>query len=326
MSARRTPRRITRVLGLGVLTLIVVCAVLLVASALRDPTPRFMARRSHLVAAHEGPAEVIEGHWVRSVRLVAASGLEVDLLLKRPLASGPDGRASGMLRPTVVILGGHNTGRDAVRLIPDTRGSIIAALDYPYRGEHRVKGLAVLRYVPAIRDAILDTPPAAMLAVDYLLRQPDVDSGQVEAVGVSLGAPFMVIAGALDQRIARVWSVHGSAGSYGPLEHNMRRNIPFAPARAVVVGLATMLISGPRLAPERWVSRITPRPFVMINARDDVQMPRALVDRLYTSAGEPKTIVWVPGGHVRARPEIVRPLVDTVLSRMRGTPNAIPTS
>lgn len=324
MSARRTARRITRVFGLAILALSGVFAVMVVVSAFRDPTARFMARRSHLVAVHEGPAEVIEAHWVRSVRLVAASGLEVDLLLKRPLASGPDGRASNAPRPTAVILGGHNTGRDAVRLIPDTRGVVVAALDYPYRGEHRVKGLAVLRYVPAIRQAILDTPPAAMLALDYLLRQPDVDPNQVEAVGVSLGAPFMVIASALDQRIARVWSVHGSAGSYAPLAHNMRQTIPFAPVRAIVAGLATMLISGPALAPEQWAPRIAPRPFVMINGRDDVQMPRALVERLYASAGEPKAIVWVPGGHVRARPGIVRPLVDTVLSRMLVAPTTLP--
>lgn len=306
----------------GVLAGGAVAGALLLASAFRDPTSRFMERRSHLVATREEPAEIIEGHWVQSVHLTAASGLEVDLLLKRPAADGSDGRgpvARGS-RPLVLLLGGHTTGREAVRLIPDTRGAVVAALSYPYRGEHRIKGLRVIRYVPAIRDAVLDTPPAVMLALDYLLTQPDVNARRVEGVGVSLGAPFVVIAGALDPRITRVWSIHGSGGSYGPIAHNLRRSIPFAPARAAVAGLATALISGPRLAPERWVERISPRPFIMLNARDDVQLPRALVDRLYARAREPKSMIWLPGGHVRARPEMVRPLVDTVLAHVFAAP------
>jgi hypothetical protein len=299
-----------------VVAVLLVCGALLALAALRDPTGRFLERRSRLVAAHEGAVEVVDdGHLVQPVRLVAASGLEVDLLLKRP----PDDGAAER-RPLVVLLGGHNTGREAVRLIPATRGTVVAALNYPYHGEHRVKGLEVVRYVPAIRTAILDTPPAVMLALDYLTARPDVDTAQVEGVGVSLGAPFMVIAGALDPRFSRIWSVHGSGGAYGPLEHNLRRSIPLGPARAAVAGLASLLISGPRLAPENWVGRIAPRPFVMVNARDDERLPRPFVERLYERAREPKTIMWLPGGHVRSRTEVVRPLVDTVLARILATP------
>ena len=51
--------------------------------------------------------------------------------------------------------------------------------------------------MPAIRGAIFDTPPALMLAADYLLGQPDADPRRLEVVGVSLGAPFAILAGAL---------------------------------------------------------------------------------------------------------------------------------
>jgi hypothetical protein len=263
--AARRAACVAAALGLG--------GAFLAAAALRDPTPRFLERRSQLAAALEGTVETIDGHLVQPVHLTATSGLELDLLLKRPVGGGATGGTAGRRHPVVLLLGGHNTGRDAVRLIPETRGAIVAALSYPYRGEHRVKGLRVVRYVPAIRNAVLDTPPAVMLALDYLLARADVDPRRAEGVGVSLGAPFMVIAGALDPRLTRVWAIHGSAGSYGPLEANLRRSLPSAPARATVAGLASLLISGPRLAPERWAGRIAPRPFVMLNARDDEQMP-----------------------------------------------------
>ena len=306
-------RRRRRRLAWGAALALLLPLALLVWSALRDPLPRILERRSTLAAVREEAAEVLDGHLVQSVRVTAASGLAVDLLVKRPLA---DTGGTVARRPLVLLLGGHKTGRDAVGLIPETQGAVVAAMSYPYHGPHRVKGLAVLRHVPAIRRAIFDTPPAVLVALDYLLARPDVDAARVEGVGVSLGAPFMVIAGALDPRIARVWSIHGAAGSYGLLETNLRRAIPAAPPRAAVAGLASLLVAGPRMAPERWAPRIAPRPFVMVNATHDVQMPRPLVERLYDAAAEPKSLVWIPGGHVRSRPEVVRPLIDTVLGRM----------
>jgi hypothetical protein len=299
---------------LGTALSIGAAALIAGAVVLRDPTPHFLERRSHLVQTWEGPIEVVDGHHVQSVRLTAASGLEVELLLKRPAERAKPDELTR--RPLVVLLGGHRTGSDAVRLIPETHGAVVAALSYPYRGEHRLKGLEVVEEVPAIRTAVFDTPPAVMLALDYLLALPDVDARRAEGVGISLGAPFMVIAGALDARITRVWAIHGSGGSYGALETNLRRNIPSRPARVAVAGIATLLISGPRLAPERWAGQISPRPFVMLNAEDDERMPRPLVDRLYASAEEPKSMIWMPGGHVRPSLERVQPLVDTVLARV----------
>lgn len=306
---------------------LVACVVGCVLGALylvRDPTPRFLERRSHLTSWTESSAELVDGHLVHTARLVAASGLTVDIAVKRP--AGTDGAAAGRApsaerdeqrRPGVVLLGGHRTGRDAIKLIPDTRGAVVAALSYPYAGEHRLKGLVqILEHVPAIRAAMLDTPPALMLALDYMSRLPYVDASRVEAAGVSLGVPFVCIAGAMDPRFSRIWAIHGSGGSYVPLEHNMRAKIRFAPLRVVAAGLSTVIIAGPRLAPENWVDRISPRPFVMINALEDEQLPRASVEALYAHASHPKEIVWVPGKHVRAREETVRDLVNLVLDRM----------
>ncbi|HVE79519.1 MAG TPA: hypothetical protein VNA89_11680, partial [Gemmatimonadaceae bacterium] len=314
----RPPSLRPRRLGLALIAATLAVLAGAVAYLMRDPTTRMLARRSRLAAVQEGAPQMVDGQWVRPVRLRAGSGLEVELLVRRPGEHGADGRGARERRALVVILGGHNTGREAARLIPDTRGTVVAALSYPYRGEHRLKGLAVLRYVPAIREAVLDAPPAVMLALDYLLAQPDVDPRRVEGVGVSLGVPFVTIAGALDERFTRVWAIHGGAGSYEPLEHNLRRNVPLAPARAAVAGLSTVLIAGPRIAAERWAGRIAPRPFCMVNAVADERVPRPLAERLYASARAPKALAWVSGGHVRSRPEVVRGLVDLVLDRVVG--------
>jgi dienelactone hydrolase len=283
---------------------------------LRDQTPRFAARRSQLASAVVDTGSTA-GDVVETVRLRASSGLVVDLSVRNPSAALPAGSSDGR-RPLVVILGGHNTGRNAVHLVGDTRGVLVAALSYPFDGNHRAKGLAVVRQVPKIRRAVFDTPPAIMLALDYLLARPDVDPRRVELVGVSFGAPFVTIAAALDPRVSRVWSVHGTGGVYTPLEHNLRRQFGGRLASVPVAAVATIALSGSQLAPERWAPAIAPRPFMMINAQDDTRLPRRAIDRLYDSARDPKEMIWTTGGHVRSEADVVRPLVELILGRMLG--------
>jgi dienelactone hydrolase len=277
---------------------------------LRDPQPRFQARRAPIASVAEGAPEVEQGFALTPARIVATSGLTVDLIVRRGLAE-----AGGKL-PLVVILGGHYTGREAARMVGDTRGVVVAAVSYPFDGDPRPDASTFLRQIPRIRAAFLDTPPALMLALDYLLRLPGIDSARVELVGVSLGAPFACIAGALDPRFRRVWAVHGSGGSFAPLEMSMRRSIASAPVRIAAAATANVIIAGPRLAPERWVPRIAPRPFVMVNASGDERLPREAIESLYRSARQPKRLIWMSGGHVRRDAPTIQRLVEIVLAEV----------
>lgn len=278
---------------------------------LRDPLPRFRERRSELASVVEGETTIEHGFALTPAHITATSGLALDVVVRRAVSDG------GKRLPLAVILGGHYKGREAARMLGDTRGVVAVALSYPFTGDPRPDAATFLREIPRIRAAFLDTPPAIMLALDYLRRLPDVDTTQVEGIGVSLGAPFMCIAGALDARFTRVWSLHGSGGSYVPLEANMRRNIPFTPLRVLAAGVANVLIDGPDLDPVRWVGRIAPRPFVMVNARDDERLPRSAVDALYASARQPKELIWMSGIHVHADSATIHRLVEIVMRRMR---------
>jgi len=297
---------------LGVIAVALVLALVAFAGyLLRDPLPHFRERRSQLGSVERGEPLDSAGFRLTTARVVAKNGLALELTVRRPLAD------SGRL-PLAVILGGHYGSRRAMRLLGETPGVMVATLSYPFTGDPRPDALTFLRDIPKIRAAFLDTPPAVMLALDYLMSLPDVDATRVEAVGVSLGAPFMCIAGALDPRFARVWVLHGSGGSYVPLEANMKRNIPFGPLRMLAAGIANVIIAGPKLDPVRWVPQIAPRPFVMVNASDDERLPRSAVDALYASAREPKEQVWMSGGHVHGDRETIQRLVAIVMERMRN--------
>lgn len=306
--ARRWSRGRVALVVLGIVALAVNAAV---AWLLRDPTPYFHQRRTRLLDARGDTLGRDSLHVTERLTVRATSGLSVQMLLRRP---APDSSGSIGRRPIFILLGGYTTGQRAATLIPDTFGNVVVALAYPYEGDVRVKGLAVMPEVPRIRRAILDTPPAVMLALDYLLSRPDVDPARVELVGASFGTPFATVVGALDGRVTRVWSVHGAGEPYTLISHNLRGAIPFAPARALVAGMANVLAAGPRLAPEHWAPRIAPRPFVMINATGDERLPREAVITLYEAARQPKQLVWLPGLHVQSnRTEVLQSLVRTVL-------------
>jgi hypothetical protein len=132
----------------------------------------------------------------------------------------------------------------------------------------------------------------------------------------------VTIAAALDSRLSRVWAIHSSGGSYTPLEASMRRPIPFAPLRVLAASTASVIIAGPRLDPVNWAARISPRPYVMINALADERMPLDAVHALFQSAREPKELIEMPGGHVRADSATLSKFVDIVVKRMNETHTA----
>jgi len=282
-----------------------------VVSQLRSQADYFAGRRGQIdqVKAHSLHSET-GGFVSQSVRVSATNGLEVNLRVLRPA------EAAHRL-PLVVVLGGHRTGRDAVDLIGAPGPMVVAALDYPYDGPERPRGLRQsLAVIPAARQGLLDTPPAVLLALDWLLAQPWVDPDRVELMGVSLGVPFAAVAGAMEPRVRRVWLIHGGADNRRWIEHNLRRRIVSDTGRRLTAWLVYLLARGPAFESADWVARCAPRPVVIVGARDDARLPEEFVEQLYAAAGEPKELIWTEGGHVDRRPENVRRLLEIVRARV----------
>lgn len=313
--ARRVPRWIV------VIAICKLGAALLAALwLLRSPAPYFERRQGRLIAVDARVAVQDDATSEQTVQLRSSGGLDIELAIRRPAAAEP----SPIRRPLFLILGGHERGKGAGALIGDTRGAVFASLEYPFTGNHRAKGIAVVAEVPAIRNALYDTPPAVSLALDYLLSRPDVDPTRVELVGASFGAPFATIAAARDRRVTRLWLAHGGGDTRRMIARGLERDVPMAVLRVPLSYLANILASGPRFTPEKWIADVSPRPVVMLNATEDEKIPRESVDLLFASAREPKELVWLPGRHMQGnRPEVLRPLVAAMLERA-GLPDSTP--
>jgi dienelactone hydrolase len=293
--------------ALAIVVSMMVVAAILYAPVARDPVPGFGQRKGRLV--HVETENVTRHHSgeITEFRLRSDSGLHVELTVSAP--AGP-----ARPRPTALILGGKQTGRDAARLHAGHPDVVLAALSYPFDGDPDVRDLQAVLATRDIQRAVLDTVPAIRLAADFLTEQPFVDAQRLELIGVSLGAFFVAPAGALDERFRRVWIVHGAARPHDVMEFALRDDVECKPLRRSLAALLNTLIAGDYLDAERWAPRISPRPVIAINAAEDERLPRDAVLALHNALGDPHDVIWTQGAHVEpGRATVIEDLAERIL-------------
>jgi dienelactone hydrolase len=319
----RPVRRILLVVLAALFALLLFAFLLLVVvPALRDPVRFFEARRSERFEVTFEEAEDRGAALVQPLRVTGyrgpdpgRPGVAFDAYWSRPVeAEGPSF--------AVVVLGGIRTGREVMRLItarPETaRLGVFITLDYPYDGPRSFRGLEMLPWIPRVREALFDGVEAVRLAVDFLLSRTEVDPSRIVLLGGSLGAFYVVDAGALDHRPAAVVAVMGGGDLTTLFEVNLRSG-GYVGTRLLsvpVAGLLGLLVRP--LEPLRLAHLISPVPYVQISATGDERIPEASARALFEAAREPKRLVWMESAHVLpGREEIIEEMIERALAELR---------
>ena len=250
------------------------------------------ARKGALVAVDVEPVPADAAMLATAVRLRSDTGLAVELRALRPSAATEP-------MPVLVILGGYRTGRDAVELVRGLTDRAVVALDYPYDGSHRLSGLPqILAALPDIRQAFLDMPPALSLALDWLEGEPWVNRDNIALAGVSLGVPFAAAAASRDRRFSSLALIHGGADNRDWLRLNLPRRWDAGPFGGAIATVFNWLAYGPVYDTPAHVGAMSPRPVLIVGARDDRRVPPGAAERLYEAAHEPKALRFTEGMHV----------------------------
>jgi dienelactone hydrolase len=256
----------------------------------RDFRAHFAELHGRLMSADVAFEEETPAHRRYSVRLDNGEGLAVDGAILVPV------EVSGRC-PALVVLGGLRTGRRTTDYLHDTRGVVLLALDYPYRGKKQdLTAWQFLGSIERMRRAVINTVPAVMLAVDYLLTRADVDGERIVLVGGSIGAIFVPAAAAADPRVAAAAMLFGA----GDLQALMRANLDLPGVFAAPLSWWGSVLTSP-VEPLKYVSHISPRPVFMLSGTGDSRMPEHCSRRLHDAARDPKSIRWVETGHVNIR-------------------------
>jgi len=291
----------------ALLVLVLVVASVAVLTILATRGEEFLVRRIGSVRTELRQQIADTGTYrIDSVILRDNRGLEVRGFLRIPEGDGPF--------PAVVLLAGLNTGRESldwVMDVPETRRVAFLTLDYPYQGKTHFENLEFLQNLGPIYQALFDGVNAGIYARRYLAKLPEIDPKRIFIVGVSFGAFYSIVSGAMDPEFAMVGAFFGGADFAALLNHNMERQgiLKFAPVRWLASRIGALILHP--LEPTLWAPRITPRPLLMINGRQDESVPREYVTMLFDAAGEPKKLIWIDSQHIdRQGPAIVGELIS----------------
>ncbi len=303
---RRVAAFVGSALLYGLIAVVIAFAIGLTWLRWESHQPRdewFDARRGNIehVTMNESPDA--EGQLSAFVTMRSDTGIKFSFRIIR--------FASDEALPVLLVLGGHRTGSDAVELFGNVGRRAVVALDYPYDGPERVKGIGpILKAIPLARQGFLDTVPAVSLVVDWLLEQPWADADQIIVVGASLGVPFAATAASRDPRIGGAVLVHGAADNRLWLQRQVERRVDTKYLHYPLGTIIYWLAYGPVLnTPER-AARIAPRPVIVIGARDDERTPAGQTELLYAAVNEPKMLRWTSGRHIQpGRNEVVEELL-----------------
>lgn len=295
-----------------VLVILLLCVAVLwiLLPVLSDPVPGFAARKGELLSFEVTSLRELADSRLSEIALTSTSGLKVELALRQPHIPLPT-------KPILVVIAGLEAGRDAVMMFPTTHGVTVAALSYPYEGSREFSRLALALDLHKVQRAIVDTPPAVMLANDYLLQQADLDSENLELVGVSFGAFLAAVPAALDPRVQRVWLIHGAGDPARVIDGGLEKNIPLAPLRLLVAKFLAAAVGSHYLSSEEWVGRVAPRPVMVINGCTDDDLPREAVKVLHDALQMPYEVMWTKGGHIHPkRPETIIEVIELMFQRV----------
>lgn len=294
----------------SLLAIATILLAIVIVPVIPDPTLHFDNRKGQLHEIQQTKQWQEQDSIYTELTLISSSGLQVELSTRIP-------KTVTTARPLVLLLGGRRTGRDAVKLVSDTRGVALAAISYPFAGDPKASRLALLAELPDMQQAIKDTTPAIILVMDYLAKQSQIDPQRIELAGVSLGAFFVSAPGALDQRFRRVWLIHGAGETDKVLEKGTERYIRSPMLRHLLGKLLGWITLSHHLGPEQWVGRISPRPVIIINAKDDPSFPASSITALHNAVKDPYEIIWMESEHIMpSRTEVVETISTIVLDRI----------
>jgi dipeptidyl aminopeptidase/acylaminoacyl peptidase len=191
-------------------------------------------------------------------------------------------------RAAVVLT--HGTNADRSQMLPELR--ILAAagfggLAFDWPGDGQSAG--PIHWDHGERDALV-------AAIDWLAVRTDVDPQRIGGLGFSMGGYVMTQVASSDTRLRAVIleSFPADFGAYTRYQHRRWGPLSRWPAEWAV------RVSGldpEDLPPRQVISRIAPRPLLIIGGTDDPVIPPDFLRENFDAAREPKSWWQVSGAH-----------------------------
>lgn len=149
----------------------------------------------------------------------------------------------------------------------------VSDFDFSFDGETRYRSREI------ITQSVFDI----RRAIDFIESREDLDADRIGYFGISLGGIIGTIASGVDERI-KVPVIVLAGG-----------NINLMFGVNALSGKHKSYLSV--MDPINFVDQISPRPLLMLNAKNDEVVPPITSKLLYKKARKPKQIIWYPAEH-----------------------------
>ncbi len=244
------------------------------------------------------------------LRYTGGDGARVPACLIRPVEIGAPG-------PAVILQHGANTSKDDDYIQAPARrwarqGWTVLAIDLAEHGERaqtEPDDVMTRRRLVANPAFVAQGVADLQGGVDLLTATAGVDAARIGFAGFSLGGMLGTIFCAREARIRAAAIV--IAGSFAYTKYWERGDDAQQQRRREGADATD---------PAFFASKISPRPFLMVNTKDDPIFPRDAVQTLFEAAGEPKELRWHPGTHHEWGGSIYRDLWEFFLRTLGETP------
>ncbi len=224
-----------------------------------------------------------EGYVVKKYSYISRSGKKVKALLSIPTSDKPMPvvifmHGFGDKKTVDYIQAGHkyfiDNGYAVFRIDIFNHGERFEEeIDFSFTNDNKYRS----------REVIIQTVFDLRRGMDFLETRKEVDANRVGYYGISLGGIIGTIFSGVDERVKA--SVIAIAG--GGL------NLMFGTDALSDKALDFFSI----MDPVNYVELISPRPLLMINARNDEVVPPFTSKLLFKKAGNPKEIIWYDAKH-----------------------------
>jgi uncharacterized protein len=210
---------------------------------------------------------------IRRTRTIDLAGAQVPSILLLP---DTDHRV-----PCALLLHGFSSSKerlsDTIGRALAVRGIASLAIDLPLHGSRDDALLEEARRNPLGLVQHWTTAVAeANAAIRWLGTQDEINPGQLNATGYSLGSYVALQVAAANERVATVIVAAGG-------------DLPATPWTSMVRTMSD---------PVRSVRALNGRPLLMLHGRHDRTIPSEQAQRLYDAAAQPKELRWYDSGHV----------------------------
>jgi dienelactone hydrolase len=192
-------------------------------------------------------------------------------------------------RPAVLLQygsGGHKNSGYIVEFAHQfvARGFVVLTIDAPLRGERAPKEKRAFNWLDLDlgRNLFVQYLGDYSRAVDYLVTRPEVDPERIGYVGISWGAITGITYVAYDPRIKTMVSMVGG----GNLMSRLPGEVPDKLKEIIA-----------QLDPVNTISRVAPRPLLLLNVTHDQLIPRLCAEAIHKAAGKGAKVVWLETDH-----------------------------